>query len=615
MKGMDKASMVRRNKLINNLPKYDVGTTPISSGYQRATNSIPVGYVSQNGQNLSSIVAGQKGANTAQYLNSGAQLATQAVGAIDIAKQVSKGAISKSVGSMLSVAGAIPSAIGLYDSINKKGEFNGLGGNELDTVASKNTEYRNGVAYQTIGGVDSDSIMRAASARDTGENVGLTMNSLGVGAGIGGAVAGPVGALVGAGIGGLLSLFGWNSDEKREQRRRLENFRIASNAANMQNEAVAASQGLQNEFYSTHADQGLSPHKGKKNALVGGGEVITKHDAYGNVVDAMMEPITPYTPEREDIIPVHLNDNDGVLGNKINPLTGNRFAVDARYNINNPQALTQLVALQDMVTKKNRMKKYDAGKFMNILSVLPGVMEMGVGAKQSHSYAKDPVVAFNPYTINNNAAAAANELASLHYNPYPMLNSLRETDRQAIYNMNTASLSPAQRMAMLSTYYNNKMRNKADILASGQQLENQYRASHANLLAQLGEQDATRRQQGNAAYADNFAKAQAAKRKGIETGWQTGLKGINTAIGNLLNNYWTNRNIGLYEQVYKPTPVDFEQINKQMASGFRMPTLQKNVPQPFTSEPKKPTYKANRQEFDDLYNWFLSRNPNMFNIS
>lgn len=48
---------------------------------------------------------------------------------------------------MLSVAGAIPSAIGLYDSINKKGEFNGLGGNELDTVASKNTEYRNGVAY------------------------------------------------------------------------------------------------------------------------------------------------------------------------------------------------------------------------------------------------------------------------------------------------------------------------------------------------------------------------------------------------------------------------------------------------------------------------------------
>jgi len=56
-------------------------------------------------------------------------------------------------------------------------------------------------------------------------------------------------------------------------------------------------------------------------------------------------PITQYTPERTDNIPVHLNDNDGVLGNQINPLTGNRFAVDGRMNINNPMALTQLVAL------------------------------------------------------------------------------------------------------------------------------------------------------------------------------------------------------------------------------------------------------------------------------
>lgn len=598
MKGMDKASMVRRNKLINNMPKYDIGTTPISSGYQRATNSIPVGYVSQNGQNLYDMVSGQKAANTSQYLNSGAQLATQAIGAVNIGKDVAKGAITKGGGALLSVAGAIPSAIGLYDSINKKGEFNGLGGNELDTVASKNTEYRNGVAYQTIGGVDSDSIMRAASARDTGENVGLTMNSLGVGAGIGGAVAGPVGALVGAGLGGFLSLLGWNNSEKKSQRDRLRDWRIASNASNKQEEAIAANQGIQNEFYRTHnntygADQGLSPHKGKKNALVGGGEVITKHDAYGNVVDAIMEPITPYTPERADVIPIHLNENDGVLGNKINPLTGNRFAVDARYNINNPQALTQLVALQDMVTKKNRIKKYDAGKFMNILSVLPGLMEMGVGAKQSHSYAKDPVVAFNPYTINNNAAAAANELASLHYDPYPMLNSLREIDRQAIYNMNTASLSPAQRMAMLSTYYNNKMRNKADILAQGQQLENQYRGAHANLIAKLGEEDAARRLQANAAYADSFAKAQAARRKGIETGWQTGLKGIDSIVGNLLNNYWTDRNIGLWKQ----------QINNKKESPIDIAKLPDNVLYiPLESAKGYPdSYKAYRGSWADKY--------------
>lgn len=555
MEGFDKASMVRRNKLINNLPKYDVGATPINSGYQRATNSIPVPFVSQQGQDLSQMVSGQKGANTAQYLNSGAQLATQAVGAIDIAKQVSKGAISKSVGSMLSVAGAIPSAIGLYDSINKKGEFNGLGGNELDTVASKNTEYRNGVAYQTVGGVDSDSIMKAARAREFGENTNLTTSAIGTGAGVGAAIGSffpGAGNLIGAGIGalvgGLGSLFGWNNDEVKEQRRRLQNWRIASSAANTQNEAVAGSTGLRNEFYATHADQGLSPHKGKKNALVGGGEVITKHDSNGNVVDAVIEPITQYTPERVDAIPVHLNANDGVLGNKINPLTGNRFAVDARYNINNPDALTQLVAIQDMVTDKKKIKKYDQGKYMNYLSTIPGLLEAAVGAKQAYSYAKEPAVGYNPYTINNNAAQALSILANRRYDPYSTLNSIRQSDRQAVYNMNTASLSPAQRLAMLSTYYNNRMRNKADILANAQEVNNRYLGEYANAALQEGGRDAQLRYAGNGQFFDSLAKAKAAKRKGIETGWQTGLKGINTVVGNLLNNYWINRAIKLYQQ-------------------------------------------------------------------
>jgi len=312
---------------------------------------------------------------------------------------------------MLSAASTLPSAMQLYGAINTKNSFDGLGGNDLNLLASKNTEYRNGVAYENIGGVDNSSIMDAARAREFGENMNLTTSAIGTGAGVGATIGSffpGAGNLIGAGIGalvgGLGSLLGWNNDEVKEQRRKINNWRIASNAANTQNEAVASSKGRMSDFYATHADQGLSPHRGKKNALVGGGEVITKHDAYGNVVDAMMEPITPYTPEREDVIPVHLNDNDGVLGNKINPLTGNRFAVDARYNINNPDALTQLVAIQDMVTDKKRIKKYDQGKYMNYLSTIPGLLEAAVGAKQAYSYAKEPAIGYNPYTINNNAA-------------------------------------------------------------------------------------------------------------------------------------------------------------------------------------------------------------------
>ncbi len=560
MKGFDKASMVRRNKLINNLPRYDLGTTPINRGYQSASNSIPSPFVSQAGQNLSQIVSGQKQANTAQMFNSGAQLATQAVGIADVAKQLSTGAIKNGTGAMLSAASTLPSAMQLYGAINTKGSFDGLGGNDLDMLASKNTEYRNGVAYENVGNVDSNNIMKAARAREFGENMNLTTSSIGTGAGIGAMIGSfiPGGTLIGTGIGalvgGLGSLFGWNNDEVKEQRRRLQNWRLASSAANTQNEAVAGSTGLRNEFYATHADKGLSP------AYLSGGETKVNTDGEGNVIDFEYFPVTPATPMHADNILTSVGENDGVFGRIKNKRTGRMYMTDARKIVYDPalskldknDLLTQLLWEQDvdLKGKNSNMKigRFDRGRYMGLLSILPGIMEMGIGAKQAHSYAKDPVVSYNPYTANNNAAIAADELARLHYNTYPMLNSLRESDRQAVYNMNTASLSPAQRLAMLSTYYNNGMKNKADVLASGQQLENQYRAAHANLLAQLGEQDATRRQQGNAAYHESLAKARAAQRKGIETGWQTGLKGINTAIGNWLNNYWTDRTIGLYDQ-------------------------------------------------------------------
>jgi hypothetical protein len=53
---------------------------------------------------------------------------------------------------------------------------------------------------------------------------------------------------------------------------------------------------------------------------------------------------------------------------------------------------------------------------------------------------------------------------------------------------------------------------------------------------------------GQTEYNKGIANAVARQLKGIETGWQTKLKGINTAFGNWLNNYWTDRTIGLYDQ-------------------------------------------------------------------
>lgn len=566
MKGFDKASMVRRNKLINNLPKYDVGTTPINSGYQRATNSIPVPFVSQQGQDLSQMASEQKQANTAQIVNSGAQLATQATGIVDIGKQLKAGAFgeagslaAKGTAAGLNAVATIPSAMKLYGAINTKNSFDGLGGNDLNLLASKNTEYRNGVAYENIGGVDNSSIMDAARAREFGENMNLTTSAIGTGAGVGATIGSffpGAGNLIGAGIGalvgGLGSLLGWNNDEVKEQRRRLQNWRIASKAANMQNEAVASSTGLRNEFYATHADKGLSP------AYLSGGETKVNTDGEGNVTDFEYFPVTSATPMHADNILTSVGENDGVFGRIKNKRTGRMYMTDASKIVHDPalpkfdknNLLTQLLWEQDIDLKGKNMKigKYDQGKYMNYLSTIPGLLEAAVGAKQAYSYAKEPAVGYNPYTINNNAAQALDVLANRRYDPYSILNSFRQSDRQAIYNMNTASLSPAQRLAMLSTYYNNRMRNKADVLANAQEVNNRYLGEYANAALQEGGRDAQLRYAGNGQFFDSLAKAKAAKRKGIETGWQTGLKGIDAVVGNLLNNYWTDRAIKLYQQ-------------------------------------------------------------------
>lgn len=551
---MDKHQRIILNKKINNLPKYDLGTTPISSGYQRSTNSVPIGYIDQYGTNLSNEVRGQRQENVAGLVNQGAQLITQGTGLADIGKEIAKGTLGRAAGAGFSLVSAVPSAMQLHGSILSKRSFDGYDGGELDALASKNTEYTNGVAYQRIGGVDSDNIMEAAKLRDTQENLGLTTSAMGVGAGIGGAIGSIVpgvgtviGGALGAGIGALGSLFGWNSKEKREQRRRLNNFRIASNATNTQNEAVAGSQGLRNEFYTTHADNGLSPFRGAANAEVGGGEVITKHNNNGVVVDAMQMPITQYTPERTDNIPVHLNDNDGVLGNQINPLTGNRFAVDGRMNINNPMVLTQLVALQDMYTNNMKIKKYDRGRYMGLMSVLPGLMEMGVGARQAYSYKKDTPMALSSYTPNEYTNTVLGLLGSLRYDPYNELQSLNDIERQAIYSYNTASMSPGQRLAMYSQLNNNKMKNRASILSQAQQLNNQYAQQYANTLMKIDEAQTARKQQSRDRQNDQQSRSEAVQMKGIETGLQTEIKGFNNSIYNYLNNYWTNKNIGLWE--------------------------------------------------------------------
>jgi hypothetical protein len=58
----------------------------------------------------------------------------------------------------------------------------------------------------------------------------------------------------------------------------------------------------------------------------------------------------------------------------------------------------------------------------------------------------------------------------------------------------------------------------ATTLPSIQEANNKYKTAFANAAMEIGNQDATRRQQANQFAEESFAKAHAARRKDIETG-------------------------------------------------------------------------------------------------
>lgn len=593
MKGFDKASMVRRNKLINNLPKYDIGTTPIDSGRQRATNSISIPFVSQQGQDLSQMASEQKQANVAQLVNSGAQLATQATGIADVAKQLKTGAITRGTGAMLSAASTLPSAMQLYGAINTKNSFDGLGGNDLNLLASKNTEYRNGVAYENIGGVDNSSIMDAARAREFGENMNLTTSAIGTGAGVGATIGsffpGPgnlIGAGIGALVGGLGSLLGWNNDEVKEQRRRLQNWRIASKAANTQNEAVASSTGLRNEFYATHADQGLSP------AFVGGGETKVATDGRGNVIDYKHFLETGATPRHADNILTQMKDTDGVLGNTMDPFTGRLVSDESKDVIYDPtltkkqknNLLTQFLWNQDVALNSQNMNTkigFDRGRFMDLLSTVPGLYQMLQGAKRKAEIAAEPSVAISPYESSPTAQMYIDNMFANYQSPYTLLREANRQSKQNLYSINTMPLSSGQRAAAFTQYMTNKAYGDAAIRnqVEQQNAERWFKASQAGLGYATADQQL--RYQGNESKIKQAGMQAGTRQQLTDAAEQTKQKGLNSWVGNLLQQDWIQRLISLYQHDpanYKP--VELEQL--PASALFIDPRTAKGAPTTYT---------------------------------
>lgn len=490
------------------------------------------------------------------------------------AKDTAKTFGSKAASAINLAANAYGTVHGGINMINSFNNDDTLTSTDIANMASRETNYANGVAYDRIGSYDVDGINNYVNAQNKANKISGATSGFETGAGIGGAIGtivGPVGSLIGSGVGGVVGLFGglFGSHKANERRKRAieqakQNYAIGVDAYNTQNESIAKSTGLRNQYYSTHgADQGLSVNHTNPNALIQGGEPVVKVDKYGNVISADMFPITPETPERVDNIPVKLDQGDtkdGVIGNKINPFTGQRLAVEARPLVeamNDPmiqdkkpykRALKNMLKLQDMIpsTNYNKLPMYDLGNGYGY-SLIPMSLNYLNSLNMYNEAKKQPVTAIESYAPNTYLQQAG-ALMPTRLDVSTQLNAINDQARQAKWNISQQPYSPGQKMALLSNLFNNKIKGVSDIYTQKNAKEADMRAEYAKWLSATGEADAERRMKSNQDYIRDLRSAYAQKRLAKDTARKGMMSAINKGFENMFNNYMFRKNTGLYEQ-------------------------------------------------------------------
>lgn len=610
-------------KKYSNLPKFDIGTRPIGSGYQRNADQTQVGYFTQTAEPVTNafvpraISSGIQsvaspllslGKNAANYISTynntmqeiGAKygkLAAQQVGdearnavyneGLNVAKSSAKSAASKALGAANIALNAYGAIHGGIDLLNNWNDSSTLSSGDLSNMASRSTEYVNGVAYDRMGGYDSSGVDKYVSDQNKASKIEGITSGLETGAGIGGLIGSifpGAGTLIGSGIGAVVGaiggLFGGDSARRKRERAIAEakrNYANAADAYNSQSESEAASTGIRNMYYATHADKGLNAGE-EPNALVNNKEVL------GTVKNGKVKQaftVDSNLPDRYDGIPANLGPNDFVIGHKIGPdgveLNEKAQIYERMFNSHDPrlQKIGEEGLLQTLKTQKRTpdnnpnpwdLFTADRGKNMKRCNIGKCLPMFDSGLWKSSEL---PIANYLLNYVDNNARRKQIEREPIQVNesyapnPYisqagalmptmvdvsPELSDLNDQVRMANYAINQSAYTPGQRMAMLSQLYNNSIKNRSKIIASKTDRENAMRQQYAQWLSQVGESDAARRQQSRAAYNQSKQQAYAQKRLLLDNIAKDRRGDLNNFFQNLSNIYWGNKNINLYQQ-------------------------------------------------------------------
>ena len=172
----------------------------------------------------------------------------------------------------------------------------------------------------------------------------------------------------------------------------------------------------------------------------------------------------------------------------------------------------------------------------------PYIIGMSYPSKQYNMYKNMTPHADNSYIANPNAERALNILAGMRFDPTSQINSIKDSYRQGLYNINqSGGLTQGQKMAMQVAQNTGYAKNLADVYSQANDINNKYRAAYAQAALSEGQNAASRQQQALATQQENYRQAVARRLLGMENAQKGKLNILNTFAKHLYDARQSNR--------------------------------------------------------------------------
>ena len=172
----------------------------------------------------------------------------------------------------------------------------------------------------------------------------------------------------------------------------------------------------------------------------------------------------------------------------------------------------------------------------------PYIIGMSYPSKQYNMYKNMTPHADNSYIANPNAERALNILVGMRFDPTSQINSIKDSYRQGLYNINqSGGLTQGQRMAMQVAQNTGYAKNLADVYSQANDINNKYRAAYAQAALSEGQNAASRQQQALATQQENYRQAVARRLLGMESAQKGKLNILNTIAKHIYDTRQSNR--------------------------------------------------------------------------